>query len=119
MNRQRLKKVHITRISDGKVVVENGYYARDFFDRLKGLMFNDDLQDNEGLLIDHCNSIHTFFMKYPIDVVYLSAEDEVLKVSHNMKPWRIGLPVFNARKTLELKSGRANFLSKGDKLCIS
>ncbi|WP_312468860.1 DUF192 domain-containing protein [Neobacillus sp.] len=82
--------------------------ADSFFTRLRGLMFRKDPIKNEGLLIIPCNAVHMFFMKFPIDVVLLNKQNEVVKVYHNLQPWRATKPVKAAYSTLELPAGSIN-----------
>lgn len=77
--------------------------ARDSKNRMKGLMFQSNL--SKGILLKPCNWIHTFFMKEPIDVIYLDKNNKIVKCVHSMKPWRIGSIVFKAKTTLELPGG--------------
>ncbi len=73
--------------------------------RMIGLMFSRDLGDKDGLLITPCNSIHTFFMRYNLDIVFLSRDNKVVKVIRNMKPWRMTWMYFKASKVLEMMGG--------------
>ncbi|QCJ44029.1 DUF192 domain-containing protein [Bacillus sp. S3] len=84
--------------------------ADSFFKRLKGLMFLKNPIMNEGLLIVPCNSVHMFFMKFPIDVVLLNERNEVIKVYPNLKPWRMTKPLKAAHSILELPAGSINNL---------
>jgi uncharacterized membrane protein (UPF0127 family) len=61
--------------------------------------------DTDGLLIRPCNSIHTFFMRMPIDVVFATREGVVLDVSPARPPWRVGPIVWRAAWVLELPAG--------------
>ena len=70
------------------------------FLRIKGLMFRKEI--NEGLLIKPCNSIHTFFMRKNIDVLYLDKRGEIIKIVHAMKPWKVGPLVLKAKAVIEL-----------------
>ncbi len=79
--------------------------ADTFGKRLKGLMFRTRPLHKEGLLIKPCNAIHMCFMFFSIDVVFLSEQNEVVKVVPNLKPWRFVLPVKGADATLELPAG--------------
>jgi uncharacterized protein len=79
--------------------------ADSFFTRLKGLMFRKDPIKDEGLWIMPCNAVHMFFMKFPIDVVLLNKENEVVEIYHSLKPWRMTKPVKSAYSTLELPAG--------------
>lgn len=73
---------------------------------------------DEGILLVPCNSIHMFFMFFPIDVVFLDGDDVVVTVRERVKPNRVIMPVAGAVKTLELPVGTIEklALSVGDKL---
>lgn len=104
--------INKTCISDKILVADN------MISRLVGLMFRSSPPQNaEGLLLDPCNSIHTFFMKYPLDVVFLNSKNEVIKIIRNLKPWRMTWIYFRASKTLELPAGKLpSEVKKGDVL---
>lgn len=73
-------------------VVINGVraeVARTFWQRFKGLMGRKTLPRGEGMLILKCNSIHTCFMRFPIDATFLDRDDNVVKVVRNIRPWRL------------------------------
>ncbi|HRK02825.1 MAG TPA: DUF192 domain-containing protein [Oligoflexia bacterium] len=109
----------ITRKSDGYCVVRELENATSVIARMKGLLGRNNLPIGRGLLIEPCNSVHTWFMRFSIDVVYLSKEMRVLKINRDMKPWRVDFPVRHARSVLELASGAAYVLAEGDELCIN
>ncbi len=111
--------VRITRKSDGISVAEQVLRADSIFSRMKGLLGRTNLSNEEGLWIVPCNSVHTWFMQFAIDVVYLDRELKILKIHRDMKPWGFDLPQRRARSVLELASGRASQLREGDYLCIS
>ena len=73
------------------------------WERTKGLLGRRGLEDGEGLLITPCNSIHTFFMTFPLDVVYLDREDKVVKLIEKLRPWRMSC-CFRSAKVLEVGS---------------
>lgn len=104
-----------------KVVCNNIIIANDvknadsFISRLVGLLNKKSLSIDEGLLLINCSSIHCFFMKITIDVVYLSKDMEVL-YKETVKPWRIGKIVKNTAHVLELAEGASDKISVGDKL---
>jgi uncharacterized membrane protein (UPF0127 family) len=84
--------------------------ARTFFQRAKGLIGTRYLERGEGLLILRCNSIHTFFMSFPIDAVFLDRNDKVVKIVRNIRPWRLFVwGGFRAVKVLEVQSRPENF----------
>ncbi len=58
-----------------------------FFERARGLIGTHDLPRGEGLYIPKCNAIHTFFMRYPIDVTFLDKENKVIKIVRGVRPW--------------------------------
>lgn len=85
--------------------------------RLRGLLGRKALTMQQGLLILPCNSVHTFGMKFPIDVVYLNKKNQVIKIVDALKPTRMS-GCLRASKVLELASGSAqiNSIKKGDTL---
>jgi uncharacterized membrane protein (UPF0127 family) len=66
------------------------------------------------LFIEPCSSIHTFFMRCSIDVLFLSSTNEVLATYCPMPPWRMTRWVAGARKVLELDAGGALDTHTGD-----
>lgn len=97
--------------------------AKSFQDRAIGLMFAHQMQGFDGLMIEPCTSIHTFFMKFPIDVIFLDKNNTVVKIIRDMRPWRLSGIYLKARKVLELKAGSLpDKIKKGDAievLCIN
>lgn len=83
--------------------------------RRKGLLGREGLQSGEGLWILPCESIHTFFMKFPIDLVYLDRKCRVKKVKHEIGPWRLS-GCLAAHSVLELPAGtvRESRTERGD-----
>ncbi len=75
------------------------------------------LAPGEGLWIVPCEGVHTFLMRFPIDVVFLSKQRKVLKVRANMGRRRLAMSL-RAHSVLELPAGRANETGtqKGDQL---
>lgn len=83
--------------------------ADNFFSRLKGLLGTKELRVGEGLLLMDCNAVHTFWMQYAIDIVFLDADYKVLKIGTNIVP---GKAVFckAAVHTLELTAAQTTEL---------
>lgn len=98
-------KVYLLKRASGEILCHRMRSARSLMKRLQGLMFSEELPDCDGFLIRPCNSIHTFFMNYPIDVIFLNEEMKVIKVIYNLKPWRMTKIYFRAVQVLEMKSG--------------
>ena len=91
--------------------------ADDERSRMKGLLGRDSLAVEEGLWIVPCPMIHTFFMKFPIDVLFLDRYLVVRRVLENLKPWRMSPWVFSAHSCLELKGGvMRGAVAVGDRL---
>lgn len=104
---------------NNKVIAERVELANSFKSKLMGLMFSKDLGNRDGLLFHLSNSIHTCFMNYPIDVIFMDKEDKVVRVIRNMKPWRMTRMYFTATKVLELMGGTLKEdLPLGEKLEI-
>jgi uncharacterized membrane protein (UPF0127 family) len=82
-----------------------GVIADNFWTRLRGLMFRPSLPEGEGLLLQGESSIHTFFMRFPIDVVYLDGNNQVMRLAEAMPPTRVGPLVWGCRAILELPPG--------------
>jgi uncharacterized protein len=85
----------------------NIHNAQTFWERLGGLLVRKPLIQNEALHLMPCNSVHTFFMRYPIDVVFVDELGFVKKVVPNLKPWRIAM-CKGARSVFELCAGQAD-----------
>lgn len=88
--------------------------------RTKGLIGTKAISAEQGLWFDHCNSIHTCFMSFAIDCVFLDSQMRVRAIRQNVQPWRLVLPVWKARSVIEMKSGRAQDLKiqVGDQLYV-
>ena len=63
--------------------------ARSFAERARGLIGRRSLAPGRGLLIERCNAIHTFFMRFPIDATFLDRQNRVVKTVRNIRPWRL------------------------------
>ncbi len=114
-----MRSIVISRFEDQKIICQNGQMADSLWERIVGLLRHSSLAPGDGLWIEPCNSIHSFFMKFAIDVVYLDSGYRVLKIRKNYKPWRMDFPVFGAKAVLELPVGGAGDLKEGDILCLS
>ena len=73
--------------------------------RFVGLLGRSRLAEGEGLHILPCSSVHMFFMRIPLDVVYLDAGFRVVKTVPNLRQWRISVGGKGAKSTLELPVG--------------
>jgi uncharacterized membrane protein (UPF0127 family) len=81
--------------------------ARGLWSRLGGLLAHPELRKGEALYLAPCAAVHTFFMVYSIDVVFLDASGRVIKVVDDLAPWRTA-KCRGARAVLELRGGQAS-----------
>ena len=79
--------------------------AVDSASRNRGLLGRHGL-DDEALVIAPCNAVHTFFMKFAIDVLFVDKQGRVTRVVHGVRPWRI-TGALRAFATIELAAGTA------------
>ena len=109
----------------GRTLASRVDKADDTGARSKGLLGRESLAADEGMWIQQpplawlvpCPTIHTFFMKFPIDVLFLDGGLRVRRVMENMKPWRLSPWVPQAHSILELKGGTlGGSVSAGDQL---
>jgi uncharacterized membrane protein (UPF0127 family) len=109
----------VRRASDGAIVCERCEIPESAFGRMRGLLGRDRLEPGEGMLIDRAGSVHMFFMRFPIDVVFLARDRTVVGVKHRLSPWRVA-GARRAVASLELPAGRAAEVSveKGDVLVV-
>src|SRR5215208_7766279 len=91
---------------DWTVVCERCAVAATPLRRMKGLLGRKSLDAGEGLLIRPTSSLHMFFMRFPIDAVFLDRELEVRKVVPDLKPWRVAF-ARGAKSVVELSAGEA------------
>ena len=73
---------------------------------MRGLLGRDGLEPGGGMLIDAAPSVHMFFMRFPIDVVFLDRERNVVRVVESLRPWRVA-GARRAAAALELPAGAA------------
>jgi len=97
------------------VVCQPCVVAETFAARLRGLLGRRSLPAREGMLIRRESSVHTFFMRFAIDVVFLDADERVLRIDANVGPWRLKA-CRGARSVLELAAGASAGLFVGDRI---
>jgi uncharacterized protein len=95
------------RTEEGEMVCERCLVADSPWPRMRGLLGRRGLESGEGLLIKPTGSVHTFFMRFPIDVVFLSREGEVLKIARALPAWRM-TGAQRAKAVLELAADEAD-----------
>ncbi len=104
----------------GEVIASKVRLANTFLTRLRGLMFTSRLAPGAGLLLRPCQGIHTFWMFFPIDAIFLDRELRIVRLVENLRPFRLTSPHTAASSVLELESGTISRfrLNPGDQLEI-
>jgi uncharacterized protein len=94
------------RTTDGTLVCERCEVPRGTFARMRGLLGRNGLEPGHGMLIDSAPTVHTFFMRFAIDVVFLDRDWKVVGIRHALRPWRVA-GARRAVAALELPAGTA------------
>lgn len=110
--------MNIYNSKQNKLIADKVKVADNFFTRSVGLLSSNSISSGEALVIKPCCSIHTFFMKFSIDVIFVNKKNEVVATYENVKPFRI-LPIhLTSNYVVELRAGEisAKGITKGDVL---
>ncbi len=100
-------------------------YAATFFEQGRGLLGRKSYPQNRIMVIPKCGSVHTWFMRFPIDIVFLDKHGKVLRIEYNVGPWRMLFGGREASITLEAMSAQDGAVSAfagisvGDQLKLS
>ncbi len=90
---------------DGNLLLNYVEHAQALRARLRGLLGRDGLSPDRGMLLDPCRSIHTFGMRFPIDVYFLDAGGGILHIARDLRPWRTVWAPLRTRTVLETAVG--------------
>lgn len=103
-----------------QIIAANVIEARRLTERLIGLMGEKKWPGQNALWIHRCNSIHTCFMRFPIDVVFVDRHLKVQAVIRNIQPWRFIWPIWRANSVFEMAAGslKEQSVSVGDQLYV-
>jgi uncharacterized protein len=103
------------------ILADRALLADNFWASLKGLMGQTALPSGSGLLLTPCQSVHTMFMRFPIDVIFIDKNGKILHLIESMKPWRISKHLTKSRSVLELPAGTiaATATKLGDTVVIT
>jgi uncharacterized protein len=110
----------IINATKGAVLADEAVIAGTFFKRIRGLLANKEFKSGQAMVIKPCNSIHTFFMRFPIDVLFVDKNNKIIDAVSRLIPFRISKMYFNAAYVVELPVGSINTTSTsaGDSLKI-
>lgn len=93
-------------LNNGQVLAWKVQEAFTFFKRLRGLLFTRNLCNGGALYIQPCSSVHTFFMNYSIDILYLDADQTIIGMDENLQPGHMGRKFIRTVSVVELPSGK-------------
>lgn len=112
--------MHIINRTRSVVLAREVVMADTWFSRLKGLLGRKSLNAGEGLVLIPCDAIHTCFMRFAIDTIFINDFGQVLKIYENMKPFRFSARIKRAARVVELPVGtvRLSGTEVGDELVI-
>ncbi len=102
-----------------RVIAERLEVASSLFARMRGLLGRKELPAGHAMLIERCSSIHTFFLRFPIDVIFVDGHFDVMKTLADLPPWRLA-GAWGARHVIELPAGalREIDLAPGERLLL-
>jgi uncharacterized membrane protein (UPF0127 family) len=105
--------------ADGAVLCERCVAADTPLARMRGLLGRKELPRGEGMLLRPAASVHTAFMRFPIDVVFVDGAGRVLDIAHSVRPWR-AIACRGAKAVVELAAGECSRrdLEPGDELLL-
>lgn len=107
----------LERLVNRSEIIEDVLIADNFISRFKGYMLQKEPK-HRAILIKPCNSIHTFFMKFDIDVLFLNGNREVIKKLVALEPRKIIMPIKEAKMVLEGEAGIFENIEIGDRICF-
>jgi len=98
--------IQVVNQRNGQFIVESGKLANTFKARLIGLTTYKELGHGQGMIIMPCSVIHTFGMQFPIDVIFVSNDDEIVYAIKGMKPNRISPHIKDSGYIIEVPIGQ-------------
>jgi hypothetical protein len=112
-----MAKIRALKKVGGEVVCEQCELATNPLTRMRGLLGRSGLEPDEGMLFRPAGSVHMFFMRFPIDVVFCDRNLVVVGIERDLKPWRMAGRK-GAKVVVELPVGGAGGLNPGDRLFL-
>jgi len=95
----------IINLTQKTIIATRALEAKSFFARLKGLLGKKDFSPEDALIIEGCQAIHMFFMKFAIDVIFVDRRNKVVGLVQNIEPFFLSPFFFKARRAIELPKG--------------
>ena len=103
-----MQTVQIFNVTRRVVVTQQAKLATSLGQRMKGLLGRSGLSANEALVLKPCSSIHTFFMRFAIDVLFLDKNMHIIKLIQHMPPNRLTPLVWASLMAIELPAGKVS-----------
>lgn len=97
--------LRVINVTKGACLAEKARLASGFWSRAMGLWGRPSLEQGEGLVICPCRAVHTFGMRFPLDVVHLDGAGRVCGLALNLPPYRLGPVLRETRLVIELPAG--------------
>ena len=113
--------MRIENLTRGTLIVSNAHEARSFSEKLFGLMGQAAMPQTSALIIYHTNWIHTFWMRFDLDLIYIDDRQRVVGLTPALAPNRVDQPFWSAKHVIELNAGliQASQTQIGDQLKLS
>ena len=102
----------------GTILAEEVIFANTSVKRLKGLLGNKSFLDGQALIIKPCNCVHTLFMRFAIDVLFVDKNNKVISSLNKLEPFRFSRIYWKSQVVVELPQGKLNssLTQNGDSL---
>lgn len=97
-------RISILNVTRNTQIANRAEVAGSGMKRSKGLLGRKGLDAGEGMWIVPCEAVHTFFMQFPLDLIYLDKKNRIRKVKSNVRPWRLSV-CLSAHSIIELPVG--------------
>jgi uncharacterized membrane protein (UPF0127 family) len=95
--------------SSGRVLLEDLRQAKTFLQKFRGMMLRRKCGVGSGLWLESCGSIHTMWMRFPIDVYFIDQQGRILEIRSGVTPWSIVIPKQRCHAVLEIPHGNPMF----------
>ncbi len=102
-----LKNFSVVNVDRGTTLAIQAKLASSYWDRFFGLMGRKRVEEGGALLLTKTSSIHSFFMRFPFDAVFIDRENKVVKIVPAMRQWWIAFGGHGANDVIELPAGVA------------
>ncbi|MFC2036599.1 DUF192 domain-containing protein [Chloroflexota bacterium] len=102
-----MTQIRVENVTREQALVTAGRVADNYWTRMRGLIGHQPLAEGEGLLIVPCSSVHSHFMRFPIDVLFVDKDQKIVGIDEDLRPWRFGHFYRQVHFVIELPAGTA------------